>query len=132
MVFGFVPGACLLTAPAVEGAAAVFEDRAAASLALLPALTRSCAPGTRPGKPRGYAFVEFEHKNDMKEAYKMAEGRKLDGRRILVDVERGRVVPGWCAGFLCWARVWHTAVGGGDGGSAWLGTPPSQAGALVP
>lgn len=47
------------------------------------------------GKPRGYAFVEFEHKNDMKQAYKLAEGRKVEDRRILVDVERGRAVTGW-------------------------------------
>jgi len=46
-------------------------------------------------KPRGYAFVEFEHKNDMKSAYKMADGRKIEGRRIVVDVERGRTVPNW-------------------------------------
>lgn len=47
------------------------------------------------GKPCGYAFVEFEHKNDMKSAYKMADGRKIEGRRIVVDVERGRTVPNW-------------------------------------
>lgn len=28
-------------------------------------------------------------------AYKQADGRKVDGRRIVVDVERGRTVPGW-------------------------------------
>eukprot|EP00123_Amoebidium_parasiticum_P016851 comp23609_c2_seq1/m.40149 comp23609_c2_seq1/g.40149 ORF comp23609_c2_seq1/g.40149 comp23609_c2_seq1/m.40149 type:complete len:781 (-) comp23609_c2_seq1:156-2498(-) len=47
------------------------------------------------GKPRGYAFVEFEHERDMRSAYKHAEGMKIDGRRILVDVERGRTVKGW-------------------------------------
>ncbi len=47
------------------------------------------------GKPRGYAFVEYEHKNDMKTAYKMADGRKVEGRRVIVDVERGRTVPNW-------------------------------------
>jgi U1 small nuclear ribonucleoprotein len=47
------------------------------------------------GKPRGYAFVEFEHERDMKTAYKHADGRKIDGRRILVDVERGRTVKDW-------------------------------------
>eukprot|EP00961_Rhodomonas_salina_P263550 3561717-Rhodomonas_salina.1 len=46
-------------------------------------------------KPRGYGFVEFEHERDMKTAYKHADGRKIDGRRILVDVERGRTVKGW-------------------------------------
>ena len=28
-------------------------------------------------------------------AYKHADGRKIDGRRVLVDVERGRTVKGW-------------------------------------
>lgn len=64
-----------------------------------------CPPCTLPtpapaGKPRGYAFVEFEHKQDMKNAYKVADGRKIEDRRVLVDVERGRTVPGWCARLL--------------------------------
>lgn len=28
-------------------------------------------------------------------AYKHADGKKIDGRRVLVDVERGRAVKGW-------------------------------------
>ena len=28
-------------------------------------------------------------------AYKQADGRKIDNRRVLVDVERGRTVPNW-------------------------------------
>jgi len=47
------------------------------------------------GKSRGYAFIEFEHKKDMKEAYKQADGRKIEGRRVVVDVERGRTVENW-------------------------------------
>jgi len=47
------------------------------------------------GKPRGYAFVEFEREKDMRNAYKLADGRKIDNRRILVDVERGRTVRNW-------------------------------------
>ncbi|KAL9241747.1 hypothetical protein vseg_015820 [Gypsophila vaccaria] len=46
-------------------------------------------------KPRGYAFIEYAHTRDMKAAYKQADGRKIDGRRVLVDVERGRTVPNW-------------------------------------
>ncbi|KEP61972.1 UNVERIFIED_CONTAM: RNA recognition motif-containing protein [Hammondia hammondi] len=49
----------------------------------------------RNGKPRGYGFIEFENDRDMKEAYKNADGKKIDGRRVLVDVERARTVPGW-------------------------------------
>merc|ERR1712173_433591 len=47
------------------------------------------------GKPKGYCFIEFEHERDMHSAYKRADGKKLDGRRVLVDVERGRTVKGW-------------------------------------
>merc|ERR1719454_1502435 len=47
------------------------------------------------GKPRGYAFLEFEHERDLKNAYKQGDGKKIDGRRVLVDVERGRTVEGW-------------------------------------
>lgn len=42
------------------------------------------------GKPRGYAFIEFENEADMTAAYRKLEGRKIDGRRIVCDVERGR------------------------------------------
>jgi len=47
------------------------------------------------GKPRGQAFVEFEHESDMRAAFKRADGQKIDGRRIVVDVERGRTVEDW-------------------------------------
>lgn len=49
----------------------------------------------RSGKPRGYAFVEYDHTNDMKEAYKRADGRPILGMRCIVDVERGRTVEDW-------------------------------------
>lgn len=47
------------------------------------------------GKSRGYAFVEFEHSADFKDALRGADGRKIQGRRVVVDVERGRTVPTW-------------------------------------
>ena len=49
------------------------------------------------GKPRGYAFIEFERERDMKTAYTKADGIRLPGHsmRIVVDVERGRTVKGW-------------------------------------
>jgi len=47
------------------------------------------------GKSRGYAFIEFEKEKDMRNAYKLADGKKVEGRRVLVDVERGRTVKGW-------------------------------------
>lgn len=46
-------------------------------------------------KSRGYAFVEFEHERDMIDAYRQADGMKIAGKRIIVDVERGRTVKGW-------------------------------------
>merc|ERR1712187_996601 len=47
------------------------------------------------GKPRGYAFVEYENERDLKNAFKQGDGKKIDGRRVMVDVERGRTVEGW-------------------------------------
>ncbi|GAB0100263.1 U1 small nuclear ribonucleoprotein 70 kDa [Sergentomyia squamirostris] len=47
------------------------------------------------GKLRGYAFIEYEHERDMHSAYKHADGKKIDGKRVLVDVERARTVKGW-------------------------------------
>ncbi|KAJ8605200.1 hypothetical protein CTAYLR_000423 [Chrysophaeum taylorii] len=66
------------------------------------------------GKPRGYAFVEFEKESDMRTAYKRADGRKIDGRRILVDVERGRTVKHWKP----------RRLGGGLGGATRKGPQP--------
>jgi RNA recognition motif-containing protein len=57
------------------------------------------------GKPRGYAFVEFEEERSVKEAFDRADGRKIDGRRVLVDVERGRTVKGWKPRFVANARA---------------------------
>lgn len=59
------------------------------------------------GKPRGYGFIEFEREKDMRTAYKDADGKRVDGRRIVVDVERGRTVKDWRP----------RRLGGGLGGS---------------
>merc|ERR1712185_401852 len=32
---------------------------------------------------------------DLKNAYKQGDGKKIDGRRVMVDVECGRTVEGW-------------------------------------
>ena len=45
--------------------------------------------------PRGYAFIQFESEKDMREALKKMDGAKISGRRIIVDVERGRTVKDW-------------------------------------
>ena len=47
------------------------------------------------GKSRGYAFVEFEHEEDMKRAYRAADAMRVEGREIVADVERGHTVPSW-------------------------------------
>ncbi|KAJ9475340.1 U1 small nuclear ribonucleoprotein 70 kDa-like protein [Pseudozyma hubeiensis] len=60
------------------------------------------------GKSRGYAFIAYERERDMKAAYKDAEGIKINGRRIMVDVERGRTVKDWKP----------MRLGGGLGGSS--------------
>ncbi|CAK5268581.1 unnamed protein product [Mycena citricolor] len=46
-------------------------------------------------RSRGYAFVVYERERDMKAAYKESDGLVIMGKRILVDVERGRTVRGW-------------------------------------
>jgi U1 small nuclear ribonucleoprotein len=51
--------------------------------------------GERHGKSRGFAFVEFEQEDDMKRAYRAADGIKIEGKNIVVDVERGHTVPNW-------------------------------------
>ncbi|EGO25088.1 U1 snRNP 70K protein [Serpula lacrymans var. lacrymans S7.9] len=47
------------------------------------------------GRSRGYAFIVYERERDMKAAYKESDGLHINGKRILVDVERGRTVRGW-------------------------------------
>jgi len=47
------------------------------------------------GQFRGYCFIQYESEKCMRDAYKRGDGTKLNGRRVLVDVERGRTVRGW-------------------------------------
>jgi U1 small nuclear ribonucleoprotein 70kDa len=58
------------------------------------------------GRSRGYAFVQFKHKNDMKHAYRDAHGIKINGRKIKVDYEKGRNNDKW----------YPRRLGGGKGG----------------
>jgi U1 small nuclear ribonucleoprotein len=44
---------------------------------------------------KGYGFVEYENEEDMKRAYRAADGMKIEGREVVVDVERGHTVPTW-------------------------------------
>uniref|UniRef100_A0AC35GT13 U1 small nuclear ribonucleoprotein 70 kDa n=1 Tax=Panagrolaimus sp. PS1159 TaxID=55785 RepID=A0AC35GT13_9BILA len=52
-------------------------------------------PKDKDGKPRGYCFIEYSHKSEMSQAYKRADGIKIDGRRVVVDYERGRTNKAW-------------------------------------
>eukprot|EP01130_Rhizamoeba_saxonica_P002228 TRINITY_DN12077_c0_g1_i1.p1 TRINITY_DN12077_c0_g1~~TRINITY_DN12077_c0_g1_i1.p1 ORF type:complete len:293 (-),score=75.40 TRINITY_DN12077_c0_g1_i1:160-1038(-) len=47
------------------------------------------------GKSKGYGFVEFERGRSFREAYDKADGMKINGRRIVVDKEKGRTDPDW-------------------------------------
>ncbi|KAF6166622.1 hypothetical protein GIB67_005484 [Kingdonia uniflora] len=82
-------------------------------------------------KPRGYAFIEYMHTRDMKTAYKQADGRKLDNRRVLVDVERGRTVPNWRPRRLG-GGLGSTRVGGEEVNQKYSGREPQQAAAGGP
>ncbi|CAN0495322.1 unnamed protein product, partial [Discosporangium mesarthrocarpum] len=42
-----------------------------------------------------YAFLEYEDEDGMLMAYRRSDGRKIDGRRVTIDVERGRTVRNW-------------------------------------
>lgn len=41
------------------------------------------------------SLLSFISRSSLLAAYKHADGKKIDGRRVLVDVERGRTVKGW-------------------------------------
>lgn len=47
------------------------------------------------GKSRGYGFVEYEDERDMQVAYDRMDGARIEEKRIVVDVERGRTVSTW-------------------------------------
>ncbi|CAD8186603.1 unnamed protein product [Paramecium pentaurelia] len=51
-------------------------------------------------KTRGYAFIEYESKNSVKSAYKYAVDKRIDGRKVIVDIERGRTILKWRPRYL--------------------------------
>jgi len=79
------------------------------------------------GKPRGYCFVEYERERDMRTAYKQADGRKIDGRRVVVDVERGRTVNNWLPRKLG-GGLGGTRNGGKDQNQTFSGRQPPAGG----
>lgn len=50
---------------------------------------------TAEGKSRGYAFAQFSRRDDARRAYERMDAMRVEGRRIVVDMERGRVQSGW-------------------------------------
>ncbi|MCJ1232416.1 hypothetical protein MMC14_000368 [Varicellaria rhodocarpa] len=65
---------------------------------------------------KGYAFIVFEREKDMKAAYKETDGIRIKDRRVLVDVERGRIVQGWKP----------RRLGGGLGGRGYTKAMPAR------
>jgi len=47
------------------------------------------------GISRGYAFIEYSHEEDMREAFFRTHRMNIDGRQIMVDFERERVMKTW-------------------------------------
>lgn len=76
------------------------------------------------------AFVEYEKERDMRSAYKHADGKKIDGRRVLVDVERGRTVKGWRSRRLG-GGLGATRAGGADLNQKYSGREPPAAAAAA-
>ncbi len=46
-------------------------------------------------KSRGYGFVQYVNEDSFRRAYKEADGHELEGRHIVVDIERGRIQHNW-------------------------------------
>jgi len=58
------------------------------------------------GKSKGYAFIEFKERRSAEMAYDRADGRRIDGKSILVDKEMARTDKYWLP----------RRLGGGKGG----------------
>ena len=86
--------ACASSATQVRGHrnAAVVVSHVCLMLPLQPRPVR-VSPET--GQSRGYAFVEYTNEADFVRAFQHAHGLVLDGAKLLVDWERGRLMPGW-------------------------------------
>eukprot|EP01116_Phalansterium_solitarium_P015543 TRINITY_DN343_c0_g1_i2.p1 TRINITY_DN343_c0_g1~~TRINITY_DN343_c0_g1_i2.p1 ORF type:complete len:335 (+),score=34.04 TRINITY_DN343_c0_g1_i2:95-1099(+) len=87
---------------------------------------KSCRLVTdKQGKPRGYAFIEFESERSMRKAYDQGDGRKIDGRRVVVDVERGRTTKHWRPRRLG-GGLGYTRAGGSDVNQKFSGREPAD------
>ena len=74
----------------------VFECRPAACATSLSHHTHVLRDvGADTGVSKGYGFVEYVDDADSEAAYERMQGKALDGVPVLVDWERGRLMPGW-------------------------------------
>jgi len=94
------------------------------------AVRQPVPPGPTPRLPRPYAFIEYASERDAREAYKTANGRKLDGRRLVVDMVRGGTAPGWRPRRLAPSPP-PPGAGGAEGGGGMQGSRPNWSGAAV-
>ena len=60
------------------------------------------------GKSKGYCFIEYHETRCAEIAYKRGDGRKVDGKRVLVDKEQARIDRHWLP----------RRLGGGKGGES--------------
>ena len=67
-------------------------------------------------KPKGYAFIEYSDTQSAEIAYKRADGKRIDGKNVLVDKELARIDRRWLP----------RRLGGGKGGETRRGTKESQ------
>ncbi|PSR78094.1 U1 small nuclear ribonucleo protein of 70kDa MW N terminal-domain-containing protein [Coniella lustricola] len=75
-------------------------------------------PNKKKKAHRGYAFIVFEREKDMRAALDQLDGISIHGRRIKLDVERGRTVTGWKP----------RRLGGGLGGRGYTKAAPVRPG----
>lgn len=82
------------------------EDRIRREFEIFGAIDHVSLVKNLKGKSKGYGFVTFKRERDADYAIQRADGRKVDGRRILVDREMGRTSKKW----------YPRRLGGGKGG----------------
>lgn len=63
---------------------------------------------TETGKSMGYAFIEFRDRRSAESAYDRADGRLIDERHVIVDMEKARRDRNWLP----------RRLGGGKGGES--------------
>jgi RNA recognition motif-containing protein len=60
-----------------------------------PVLCAIVVRNTNSGRSMGYGFVEFAEPSHLRDAFHRLDSNELDGRHVVVDVERGRTASDW-------------------------------------